>query len=271
MRKEFDTTASGFASHAEGGETIASGNRSHAEGNGTTASGSFSHAEGFGTTASGIASHAEGSSTTASGQNSHAEGNSTIASGGASHAEGFGTTASGQNSHAEGNGTTASAAFSHAEGFETIADANYSHAEGNSTSTGGLNGVHIMGRFGDANDLSFSWYLANGTSPTNKGIAAKILQTGAAFADIGWFGGGADYAEMFETVDGNPIETGYFVTLDGKKIRKANERDDYILGITSANPVVLGDSAELRWEKKFQTDEWGRILYHDVIIPGPKR
>ncbi|MFC6604121.1 peptidase G2 autoproteolytic cleavage domain-containing protein, partial [Ectobacillus funiculus] len=156
--------------------------------------------------------------------------------------------------------------------FKTISDASYSHAEGNSTSTGGLNGVHIMGKFGDANDLSYSWYLANGTSSTNKGIAAKILRTGAAFADIGWFGGGADYAEMFETVDGNPIDVGYFVTFDvgSEKIRKANKENDYILGITSANPVVLGDSAELRWEKKFLTDEWGRVRYHDVVIPAVK-
>ncbi|GAA3324894.1 hypothetical protein GCM10020331_054580 [Ectobacillus funiculus] len=70
------------------------------------------------------------------------------------------------------------------------------------------------------------------------------------FADIGWFGGGADYAEMFETVDGNPIETGYFVTLDGKKYEKPTKEMIIFLGITSANPVVLGDSAELRWEKE---------------------
>ncbi|GAA3324899.1 hypothetical protein GCM10020331_054610 [Ectobacillus funiculus] len=73
---------------------------------------------------------------------------------------------------------------------------------------------------------------------------------------------------MFETVDGNPIETGYFVTLDGYE--KPTKEMIIFLGITSANPVVLGDSAELRWEKKFQTDEWGRILYHDVIIPALK-
>ncbi|GAA3334657.1 hypothetical protein GCM10020331_103400 [Ectobacillus funiculus] len=42
------------------------------------------------------------------------------------------------------------------------------------------------------------------------------------------------------------------------------------MGITSANPVVLGDSAELRWEKKFLTDEWGRVRYHDVVIPAVK-
>lgn len=198
------------------------------------------------------------------------EGNNTTASGFASHAEGSGTTASGVVSHTEGITTTASGIASHAEGRDTIASGDLSHAEGFGTNTNGLNGVHIMGRFGDANDLSFSWYLANGTSPTDRGIAAKILRNGAAFADIGWFGGGADYAEMFETLDGMPIDIGYFVTLDGKKIRKANRNDDYILGVVSANPAVVGDSRELRWEKKYLTDEWGRVLYEDVVIPAVK-
>lgn len=101
---------------------------------------------------------------------------------------------------------------------------------------------------------------------------SKILRKGIAFGDVGWLGSGADYAEMFETVDGQPIKVGYFVTFDveSDKIRKATEKDTYILGVTSANPVVLGDSAELRWEKKFLTDRWGRIQYKEVVIPAVK-
>jgi hypothetical protein len=73
-------TASGFLSHAEGGETIASGAQAHAEGGGeTTASGTVSHAEGYRTVASGPSSHAEGEETSASGWASHAEGFGTIA------------------------------------------------------------------------------------------------------------------------------------------------------------------------------------------------
>ncbi|HBI03079.1 MAG TPA: exosporium leader peptide, partial [Paenibacillaceae bacterium] len=29
-----------------------------------------------------------------------------------------------------------------------------------------------------------------------------------------------------------------------------------------------GDSAEMRWEKKFLTDKWGRIQYHKVAVPA---
>lgn len=213
---------------------------------------------------------AEGSMTTASGESSHAEGIGTEASGIAAHTEGVGSMASGTVAHAEGFLTTASSSGSHAEGAQTVANGAFSHAEGFGTSTNLLNGVHIMGKFGAANDLDFSWYLANGTSANSPGIAAKILRNGTAFADVGWFGGGADYAEMFETVDGKSIDVGYFVTCSGDKIRRANEKDTYILGVTSATPVVLGDSAEMRWEKKFLTDKWGRIQYHEVVVPAVK-
>lgn len=263
------TTASEFGAHAEGRSTIASGEASHAEGASSVASGAFSHAEGDGTTASVTSSHAEGQGTLASSTAAHAEGIRTTASEEASHAEGFRTTASGIDSHAEGSLTNASGFASHAEGDNTIASGRFSHTEGTFTSTNSFDGAHIMGKFGDA-DEAYSWFLANGTSISNKGLAAKILTTGIGVSDRGWRGGGADYAEMFETVDGKPIDVGYFVTLEGDKIRKANKKDDYILGIVSADPAILADSGELRWKDKYVTDEWGRVQYHDVTIPEKK-
>ncbi|WP_078430406.1 peptidase G2 autoproteolytic cleavage domain-containing protein [Alkalihalobacterium alkalinitrilicum] len=102
----------------------------------------------------------------------------------------------------------------------------------------------------------------------NRGLAAKILRDGNVKVDGTVSSPASDYAELFETVDGNPIDVGYFVTLDGEgdRIRKANKEDDYILGITSVNPAVLADSGELRWKNKYQTDEWGRVKYYDVIL-----
>lgn len=126
-------TKVGNYSTAEGNNTTASSWASHAEGDGTTASGDYSHAEGKSTAASGLYSHAEGGSTTASGNNSHAEGRSTIASNYTSHAEGNATTASGNSSHAEGQLTTASGFYSHAEGNNTTASGDSSHAEGYSS------------------------------------------------------------------------------------------------------------------------------------------
>ena len=73
---------------------------------------------------------------------------------------------------------------------------------------------------------------------------------------------------MFETIDGKPIDCGYFVTLDGEKIRKANANDNYVLGITSATPTVIADSGDLNWKDKYVADEWGRVQYHDVLVPA---
>ncbi|MDU0201026.1 peptidase G2 autoproteolytic cleavage domain-containing protein [Paenibacillus sp. MAH-36] len=271
----FNTTARGLASHSEGRLTTASGRSSHAEGFTTTASGIASHAEGQGTTASEVASHAEGEGTTASGEASHAEGSSTIASGVASHAEGNGTLASGPVSHAEGAGTIASGLNSHAEGILTTSSGTASHSEGIQTSTNGHIGAHIMGTTGKA-DSDFSWFLANGLNDdgTGNNLAAKIIgsgiNNGKGFADVGWFGGGADFAEMFETMDGQPIDVGYMVTLDGDgdRIRKAKSNDHFLLGITSANPSFLANSGELRWKDKFMTDEWGRVLLQNVLVPA---
>lgn len=254
---------------ALGFETTASGNYSHAEGQGTTASGYFaSHAEGSGSTASGDYSHAEGATTTASGHSSHAEGRRTVASGDHAHAEGTFSTASGSTAHAEGFVTTATDIGAHSQGSFTTASGFYSHAEGFETSTNGHIGAHIMGRMGNA-DTDYSWFLANGTNPPlDLGLAAKILGDGNAYIDVAWNTGGADYAEMFETASGSPIEPGYFVTFEGgKKIRKATEPGDYILGISTAFSGFVGDTAALRWKNKYLTDEWGAIRYHDVEVP----
>jgi trimeric autotransporter adhesin len=281
-------TATGRASHAEGGAvdqnnnpapTLASGDSAHAEGVGTTASGFASHAEGGtdnfpifpGPVANGSFSHAEGFRTTASGFSSHAEGFVTRASGFfGSHAEGRGTTASGiAGSHAEGFQSTASGFASHSEGQNTTASGDASHAEGEGNIAGHMNS-HIMGRFGDTEE-DHSWFIGNGTTFIARGLGAKWLaSSGDMFVDGAFVPGGADYAEMFETLDGNAIDVGYFVTTEGDKIRKATGDDMYVLGVTSATPGIIGDSGEMRWKGKFVTDEWGRIQHHEVMIQAEK-
>ncbi|HFK1429410.1 TPA: peptidase G2 autoproteolytic cleavage domain-containing protein, partial [Bacillus paranthracis] len=266
------TTASGDASHAEGTLTTASGNASHAEGENTSANGTASHAEGVSSIADVDYSHAEGENTKANGIASHAEGSVTTAVGTASHAEGSLTTALGIASHAEGADTTALGFASHAEGANTIANANYSHAEGLNTVVNPIHtGSHIMGQNG-VTRFPFSWHLANGlavgpslNSAVIEGLTGNLYLDGTVF-----FSAAADYAEMFETVDKNPIDVGYFVTLDGDKIRKANANDNYILGVVSANPAMIADASDLRWHNLFVTDEWGRTQYHEVVVPEIK-
>jgi autotransporter adhesin len=258
------TIASGIASHSEGENSVASGSTAHAEGQGTVAQGQSSHAQGEGSLALGRASHAQNFQTTASGIFAHAEGQLSTASGDLSHAEGNQTIASGQNAHAEGALNIASGFTSHAQGVNTVASGFFSHTEGQSTNANMLEGVHVMGQFGSANELSYSWYLANGTDAGTPGLAAKILSDGNVKIDGTVSSPAADYAELFETVDGKAIGFGYFVALEGDKVRTANSRDDYILGVTSAKPAFLSDSGELHWKHKFMTDDWGVVLYETV-------
>nr|WP_256941118.1 peptidase G2 autoproteolytic cleavage domain-containing protein [Bacillus sp. EAC] len=126
-----------------------------------------------------------------------------------------------------------------------------------------------MGRFGDATEAN-SWFIGNGTSNISRGLGAKWLASnGEMFIDgAAYHTGGADFAEMFETIDGNEIEVGYFVTIEEDKIRKANSSDDYILGISSATPSLIGNSGELSWHGRYLKDEWGRRIYHEVVIPA---
>ncbi|PER95648.1 exosporium leader peptide, partial [Bacillus anthracis] len=57
------------------------------------------------------------------------------------------------------------------------------------------------------------------------------------------------------------IDIGFFVTFDKEYIRKANNQDDYILGITTATSSILGNTAEMRWKEKYLVDDWGRLQY----------
>lgn len=76
----------------------------------------------------------------------------------------------------------------------------------------------------------------------------------------------ADYAELFEWEDGNPNNedrVGRFVTLNGDKIRIANNKDDYILGVISGRPFLLGNGDCDVWTKMIEKDPFGRDLYED--------
>lgn len=94
----YGTIATGFWSHAEGEMTRVTSYASHAEGSYTkmpdgsvrygTASGYASHIEGGGCYAEGSCSHAEGLATTAKGGYSHTEGRYTIAGSNNQHVEG---------------------------------------------------------------------------------------------------------------------------------------------------------------------------------------
>ena len=276
------TTASAKYSHAEGNFTNALGECSHSEGNMTKANANYSHAEGDSSKAKGVASHAEGSNTTASGWASHAEGEYTTASGNESHAEGSHTTASQNYAHAEGEYTTASGYYSHAEGNTTIASGECSHAGGSeSEASGECSFAHgecvkadVNGSvaFGIANEMQANtlFALGNGVGKYNRSNAMSVTLGGVLkTASTITASTTADYAEFFEWLDGNvdsEDRVGKFVTLDGNKIRIATDKDDYILGVISGEPFVLGNGDCDVWNGMYFRDKFRRRL----LEPAPK-
>ena len=157
----------------------------------------------------------------------------------------------------------------------TSASGDFSHAGGYNTSTG-VYASQSMGTYNKAltgNATTYSgtadaFVIGNGISSV-RANAFRVTFDGKTYGLSAFNSTGADYAEYFEWLDGNPDaedRAGYFVTLDGEKIRKAIASDDYILGVVSAAPSVIGDSYNDDWSGKYLTDEWGRILYEDVLV-----
>ena len=239
------------------------GDNSFTAGRNIEASGNYSHAEGYSTKASDDCSHAEGSTTTASGFGSHTEGNSTKASGSCSHAEGYCTIASGDYSHAEGDNTKASGNYSHAEGSTTTASNFASHVSGKynaAMTTGGSRN----------NKTGHAFVIGNGTTPVLLSNAFSVMYSGVVkAASTITASTAADYAEFFEWEDGNPDaedRVGKFVTLNGDKISIATSNEDYILGIVSGEPFVLGNGDCDTWNGMYLRDEFGRT----ILEPAPK-
>ena len=96
----------------------------------------------------------------------------------------------------------------------------------------------------------------------------RLRGDGNGLCDGAWTGGGADYAEYFEWLDGNNKEEdrrGISVVLDGDKIRETVAGEDPI-GVISGNPSVVGDSAWNKWSGKYLRDEFGTYIQEDYEV-----
>lgn len=242
--------AAGAWSTAMGYMTQAVGNYSFTNGWWTRADGQCSVASGLLSRASGHFTHAEGTRTVASINNAHSEGDMTQATGRQSHSEGQSTISSGFCSHSEGSATTSSGYYSHAEGWGTIAKGK------NQTAMGKYN-------IGDTSSL----LIVGKGSKTTASNALTLNSSGNLWVAGTMTSAGADYAEFFEWIDGNPNaedRIGMVVALDGEKIRPANSDDD-VLGVVSGTAMVLGDNAAYEWKDKYVTDVYGRIVCDEPV------
>lgn len=243
--------AIGFMSQASGYATQALGNYSQSRGWWTIADGQCSIAEGLLSRTEGHFCHAEGTRTRAVQNNSHSEGDMTQATARQCHSEGASTKSTANCSHAEGYMSTSSGIASHSEGWGTIAAGQAQTA---------------MGKY-NIKDTSNYVIVGKGTSDTNRSNALTINKSGNLWLAGTVTSAGADYAELFEWMDGNPDDEdriGYIVTLIGDKIRFAKDSDD-ILGIISGTAMVLGDNMAYEWKDKYVTDDYGRIVYDEPV------
>lgn len=177
--------------------------------------------------ATGDVSLALNAHTTASGDAATAMGSGTISSGIGSLSTGLDTRASGMGSVVIGMSCSVDSMTSLGLGYSTI---DITATESNQNLGILLDGFNGRGYFDDAADL-----------------------------------GNADYAEYFETASGNTIEPGYFVCWEegSDKIQLGN---DDVIGIVSAAPAVVGDSASLNWTGKYLRDEFDRYIWEDVEV-----
>jgi hypothetical protein len=95
---------------------------------------------------------------------------------------------------------------------------------------------------------------------------------GNAYADGSWASGGADYAEYFEWLDGNPNNEdrrGLSVVLEGAKIRLTEDGEDPI-GVISATPTIVGDSDMDHWRGKYMRDAFGDYVLEPQEVTDPE-
>lgn len=123
------------------------------------------------------------------------------------------------------------------------------------------------------NQIGDVFVIGNGTSSSSTSSASvttsnalRVTYLGDILGTKAFQSSGADYAEFIKPwADGNPDNedrVGYFVTVKNELLHKAND-GDYITGITSGNPSVVGNADEdYYW--RYERDEFNRIVMEDV-------
>ena len=115
-----------------------------------------------------------------------------------------------------------------------------------------------------------AFVIGNGNSSA-KSNAFRVAYNGSVYGAGAYNSTGADIAELYEWLDGNPDNEdrrGLFVTLDGTKIKLAEPTDTYIKGVISAAPALVGDSYSDTWHGMYLTDVFGvplkQTVHHDA-------
>jgi hypothetical protein len=131
-----------------------------------------------------------------------------------------------------------------------------------SYAAGGLYGC-IINNVVRAANTAYNFYVAH--SGDGADIEFKVAGDGDVTADGSFTGSGADYAEFFESKDGEVIAIGTTVKLDGDKVVACSEGDTPI-GVVRPKKVdnkasmTVGNTAWNRWTDKYLTDDFDRYI-----------
>ncbi len=289
--------AFGLRCEATGDRACAIGEESKAQGHSSTAQGYQctvddslgygSHASGHGAVASGITSYAEGFNATANGDYSCAIGYQASALGESAFALGSHCTSNGDASHTRNLYCTANAKSACSQGYATQASHHSSFAAGNRTMTGHdaetvigfLNEVknnslltigygQSSANINMADCPSTQTYAEYGREGATLANVFRVDLTGSTHAKGEYSTSGADYAEFikpwFDDNESGEDRRGYLVTVKDGKLYKA-EPNDYIVGITSGNPSVIGNNDD-DWIGRWKRDEFNGFVYQDVEV-----
>jgi hypothetical protein len=132
----------------------------------------------------------------------------------------------------------------------------------------------------DGLTTSFTTRTASSTFDAQRGYTSggnvlyRIRGDGNQYTDGTYNNNGADYAEYFESANGQALTLGATVVLDGNKVREATDQDDVknIIGVVrpkepSKASMVVGNTAWNKWANKYLTDDFDRYIMedHDVV------
>ena len=262
-------TASGDKSQAFGLRCEAVGDRSCATGEESKARGHSSTAQGYQCTVDdslGYGSHASGHGAVASGKTSYAEGFNAAASGDYSCAIGYQASASGESAFALGSHCASNGDASHTRNLYCTANAKSACAQGYATLTVGYG--HSSANINMADCPPTQTYAEYGREGATLANVFRVDLTGSTHAKGEYSTSGADYAEFikpwFDDNESGEDRRGYLVTVKDGKLYKA-EPNDYIVGITSGNPSVIGNNDD-DWIGRWKRDEFNGFVYQDVEV-----
>lgn len=275
----YGNTALGTTAFVAGRENVG-GFAALVGGNGNAAYGNACLAAGRNNKTEGDTAAVVGSNNKAKGQSTFAGGDSCSANGKASFAFGLLNYTNKDYSVAMGYENSANAKLSVAMGGNNTARANcasvfghYNYSAQQFDSSGNLIGgapgyaQTVIGRYNNYKNIDNALFVVgNGYDEPGRSNAFMVGKYGEVYGRYAYSTFGADYAEFFEWLDGNPKNedrVGFVVALEGEKIRLAQVGDE-VLGIVSGTAAVLGDSAHMNWKGKYLTDDFGRVLYDCV-------